>query len=233
MSFIRRLTGTFFDPGRTLSAIAEKPVWVDALIVVLIAIFLFSYLGFPYGQKDGVKLLEDNATRLKAKWGEERYAQALERAKASPRLLTAGVIVPITSLIGFLFSSLIILGLGRLFSTHGNYLRVFSLLVHANFVDKLLGNGVRLLLILNRQSVVETSTGLALFFPGLEVTSPAYLILNQVDFFQLWLFGIFGLGLAFAFKLSPKKGLFLSYLFWALKTLLNIGIGLLQLRGLR
>jgi len=233
MSFIRRLTGTFVDPGRTFRAIAEKPVWVDALLVVLIAIFLFSYLGFPYGQRDSVRLLEDNATKLKAKWGEDRYAQALERAKTSPRLLTAGVIVPLTSLIGMLFSSLIILGLGRLFSTQGNYLRVFSILVHANFVDKLLGNAVRLFLILTRQSVVETSTGLAIFFPGLETTSQSYLILNQVDFFQLWLFGIFGLGLSHAFKFSPKKGLFLAYFFWALKTLLTIGLGLLQLRAIQ
>lgn len=231
MDFFRRLTGTFFEPGKTFSGLAEKPVWVDALIVLLIGIILFSYLAFPYGQKDSLKLFEDNEAKLKAKWGEERYAQAIERTKGAPRWLTAGVIVPVTSLIGLLFSSLILLGLGRLFSTQGSYLQVFSMLIHANFVDKFLGNAVRLFLIVTRQSVVATSTGLAIFFPSLETTSGAYLILNQVDFFQLWLFGVFGLGLSFAFKLSLKKGLVLSYLFWTLKTLLAIGIGLLQLRA--
>ncbi len=231
MGFLRRLTGIFVDPGLITSSITAKPVWVDALIVLLIILILFNYLVFPYGKKDSLKFFEDNEARLKAKWGEERYAQALERVKKSPRLLTATVIAPITYLIGLLFSSLIILGLGRLSSTQGSYLQVFSLLTHASFIDKLLGNAVRLLLILTRQSVLQTSTGLAIFFPALETTSPAYVILNQIDFFQLWLFGVFGLGLAHAFKVSPKKGLIVSYLFWALKTLLTISLSLLQLRA--
>lgn len=231
MGLVRRLSGTFFEPDKTFQAVAARPVWVDALVVLLVALILFSYLAFPYGQKDSLKLYEDNAAKIKAKWGEERYAKALERVQSSPRSLTAGVIVPLTYLIGLLFSSLVLLGLGRLFSTQGSYLQVFSLLIHASFVDKLLGNGIRLLLILTRQSVLGTSTGLAIFFPALEVTSAAYLALNQIDFFQLWLFGILGLGLAHAFKFSLKKGLFLSYLFWGLKTLLSIGLGLLQLRA--
>ena len=82
----------------------------------------------------------------------------------------------------------------------------------------------------DKKSVIQTAIGLAIFFPTLEITSPAYVILSQVDFFQLWLFGIFGLGLACAFKFEIKKGLFISYAFWALKSLLAIGLGLLQLR---
>ncbi len=231
MGFVRRLTGIFLDPGPTTEAISAKPVWVDALIVLLIALVLFNYLAFPYGKKDSLKFFEDNAVKLKGKWGEERYTQALERVHKSPHLLTAGVVTPITHLIGLLFSSLIILGLGRLLSTQGSYLQTFSLLVHASFIDKLLGNAVRILLILTRQSVLQTSTGLAIFFPSLETTSPAYVILNQIDFFQLWLFGVFGLGLTHAFKVSLKKGFFIAYLFWALKTLLTIGLSLLQLRA--
>jgi len=233
MDFFSRFTGIFFDPGKTFSAIAGRPVWVDALIVLLIAMILFNYLVFPFGQKDSLKLWEDNAAKFKEKWGEERYNQGLDRIRTSSRWLTSGVIIPATFLIGLLFSSLVILGMGRLLSTQGSYLQVFSSLVHASFVDKILGNGVRLLLILTRQSVMETSTGLAIFFPRLEITSSSYVVLNQVDFFQLWLFGIFGIGLAYAFKSSVKKGLFLSYLFWFLKSLLNIGIGLLQLQAFR
>ncbi len=230
MNFISRFFGTFLDPGRTFRAIAAKPIWVDALIVLLIVIVLYSYLIAPIMQKDSSQLWEDHAAKLKDRWGEERYNQALERIKSGSRLLSAGVIVPVTYLIGLLFSALIVLGMGRLASTQGSYLQVFSLLIHANFVDKVLGNGVRLLLVLSRKSVMQTSTGLAIFFPTLEVTSPAYVILSQVDFFQLWLFGIFGLGLAYAFKFDVKKGLFISYTFWVLKSLLAIGLGLLQLR---
>lgn len=233
MNFISRILGTFLDPGRTFRAIASKPIWVDALIVLLVVIVLYNYLVWPIMQKDSLKLWEDNATKLKDKWGEERYNQALARFKSGSQLLSAGIIVPVTYLIGLLFSTLIVLGMSRLVSTQGSYLQVFSLLVHASFVDKVLGNGIRLLLVLSRKSVMQTSTGLAIFFPKLEITSPAYVILCQVDFFQLWLFGIFGLGLAYAFKFDTKKGLFISYGFWVLKSLLAIALGLLQLRLFR
>jgi hypothetical protein len=75
---------------------------------------------------------------------------------------------------------------------------------------------------------METSTGLALFFPRLEVTSTAFIILTNIDFFQLWMFGIFSYGLASIFKIELKKALFISYGFWLLKTLLYIAIGLLS-----
>jgi hypothetical protein len=236
MNFFSRFFGTFSDPSRTFAALAEKPIWVDALIVLLIVSAAFSYLVAPYMQKDGLQMLEDNAAKLKQKLGEERYNQALERTKNTSQtrlLINSFALSPVTLLIILLFSSLIVLGLGRLVSTQGNYLRVFSVLLHANFVDKILGNALRLLLIFSRKSVMQTSTSLAIFFPKLEVTSVAYIVLGQFDFFQLWLFGIFGLGLAFVFKISPKKALVISYVFWFIKSLFNIAMGLLFMSYMR
>jgi hypothetical protein len=228
MSFSGRLTGTFFDPGRTFKGIAERPIWVDVLIVLLILISLYTYLIFPFGQKDSLRSLEDNAAKLKAKWGESRYASYLERIRGQDRSLTAFLVTPLTYLIGFLFSGLIILGMGRLVSTQGSYLQVFSSLLHANLVDKLLGNGLRLFLIAGRKSVLETSTGLPVFFPKLDIMSTAYALLGQVDLFQLWTFCLFGIGLAATFKISLKKGLVISFAFWLLKS--GLALALLMLR---
>jgi len=79
---------------------------------------------------------------------------------------------------------------------------------------------------------MQTTTSLALFFPKLEVTSTAFIILSQVDFFQLWLFGVLSYGLAIIFKIELKKALILSYGFWVLKSLFNIGISLISMRFL-
>lgn len=233
MNFFSRFFGTFLDPSRTFAALAEKPIWVDALIVLLILTALFSYLVAPFMQKDSLQMMEDNAAKLKQKWGEERYNQeALQRTKSTSQttlLIRTAVLSPVTILIVFLFSSLIVLGLGRLFSTQGNYLQVFSIFLQANFVDKILGNALRLLLIISRKSVMQTSTSVAAFFPKLEVTSVAYAVLGQFDIFQLWLFGIFGLGLASVFKISQKKALVISYGFWLIKSLFYIGLNLIGL----
>lgn len=83
MNFFSRFFGTFLDPGKTFKALAEKPIWVDALIVLLIVSATFSYLVAPFMQKDSLQMMEDNAAKLKQKWGEERYNQALQRTKST------------------------------------------------------------------------------------------------------------------------------------------------------
>jgi hypothetical protein len=41
------------------------------------------------------------------------------------------------------------------------------------------------------------------------------------------MFGLIGLGLASVFKITLRKGLVLSYSFWLLKTLVNVGLAFL------
>ncbi len=232
MNFFSRLQGIFFTPQLTLKAISDKPVWVDALIILLIISAVFAYLVSPYARSDSLEALKDNV-KIKERWGEERYNKMiddLENPSTTGNILRSFLLNPVFFLVGLLFSSLIILGMGRFTSPEGHYKQVLATYIHANFIDKILGNAVRLILVLTRKSVVQTTTSLALFFPNLEATSPAFVILSQVDFFQLWLFGIFGYALAHIFKIEIKKALFISYGFWLIKSLFYIGLGLLTLR---
>lgn len=229
MNFINAFLGIFLNPKQTLKAVSEKSRWTEALIIVLIAWALFAYIKAPYAQKDTIRVLESNI-KLKESMGEDRYNENLEKLKNPSQtgtLLAAFVYAPLSLAIGFLISCLIMFGMGRLISTEGKYIQVFSGFLYANFIDKIFGNAVRLLLILPKKSILETSTGLALFFPHLEVTSPAFIILTQIDIFQLWMFGIFSYALSYIFNIEIKKALFISYGFWAIKTFLYIAMGLL------
>lgn len=231
MNFFNRFQGVFLSPQQTFKGLAEKPVWVDALVILLIATALFTYIVTPYALQDRLHM-EENNIKLKERVGEEQFNKRLEFLRNPPSYIT---IIGVTSAlaataIGLLFSSLIILLLGRLSSTEGKYVQILSAFVYANIVDKVLGNALRLFLILNKKSAVQTTTSLALFFPNLEVTSPAFIVLVQVDFFQLWLFGILGYGLSSLFKIELKKALVISYGFWLLKSLLNIAIALIGMR---
>ncbi len=234
MDLFNRFQGIFSNPSVILKAVAEKPIWIDALIILLVAWGLFHYVTAPYVQKDTLQLLQ-SSTKLQERMGEDRFNQMIERTKNPSKarvLLSAFLQQPANLLIVFLFSSLIILAISRIFSTEGNYKQVFSAVVHANFIDIILGNALRLVLILTRKSFMQTTTGLALFFPKLEVTSTAFIILSQVDFFQLWLFGVLSYGLSSIFKIELKKALILSYSFWVLKSLFYIARGLLLTRFL-
>jgi hypothetical protein len=230
MSLVNRFLGVFFNPKETFKALSEKPKWADMLIILLIAVIVYFYIIGPYMQQDQIKAFENN-TRLKERLGEEAFNQRLDFLKNPPQfMIVIGLIMqPISLLVIFLIQSLIILGLGRLSSTEGNFIKVFSSLIHASAINLILGNALRSFLILTRKSVFQTTTSFALFFPNLEVTSPAFIVLSQLDFFQLWLFGVLGYALSYIFKFELKKGLILSYSFWLIKSLFNIVLGLLNL----
>jgi hypothetical protein len=229
MTFFSRLLGVFFSPNETFRALSEKPKWVDMLIFLLILAAIYAMLIAPYIPQDQIKLLESDAER-RAKMGEEAYKRQLELWKDPPPIMAiAGIIMqPVSLLIGFLIQTLIILGIGRLTSTEGKYIQVFSAFIHASAINLVLGNALRAFLISSRESVFQTTTSLALIFPKLETMSPAYVILAQVDFFQLWVFGIFGFALSEIFKIELKKSLLLSYGFWFIRSLFYIAVGLLS-----
>ncbi len=231
MSFFSRLVGVFFNPKDTFRSLSNKPIWVDVLVVLLILTAVYAFLIAPYVAQDRLNRTE-NDVNLREKIGEEAYNQRLDFWRDPPQfMITLGIIMQLITLpFGFMIQSLIILGLGRLISVEGKYIQVFSAFVHANIINLVLGHAVRLFLIFSRQSVFETTTSLALFFPKIEVMSPAHILLSQIDFFNLWLFGIFGYALSHIFKIEVKKGLVLSYSFWFIRSLFYAALGLLDLR---
>lgn len=235
MNLFKRIEGVFFSPRPTFEGLAAKPVWIDTLIVILIALIAFNFIVLPYMQKDQLALLKDNAA-LKERMGEDSYNKMIARTEnpsQSSRIIQIFVTTPLFYLAAILLQSLILLIIGRLLSTQGVYVQVLAALLHASLIDKLLGNAVRLALALSRGSVMQTSTSLALLFPRLEVTSTSYILLTQVDFFQLWMFGILAFGLAAVFKIPVKKAAAVSYGVWLLKALANVGIGLIGMSFLR
>jgi hypothetical protein len=228
MSLGARLQGVFFSPQPTFKDLAERPVWVDVLVIILILFGLFSFLVAPAANKDTLQTMKDNV-KLQERLGKDRFDQmisGLENTTPAQMALRSFLINPLMLLVGILFSSLILLVFGRLVSTEGRYKQVLSALVHVNLIDKVLGNAIRLALILTRKSVFQTTTSLALLAPKLPVTSPGFIILSQFDFFQLWMFGVLGYGLAAIFKIPLKKALIISYLFWLLKAVIYVAVGL-------
>ncbi len=235
MSFFERLTGVFSRPKQTFAAVAEKPVWVDVLVVILIALAAYAVVITPYMQHEQAQMIRESA-KLKERMGEARFNEYVQGLEAPPTawgvIRTVGG-APVMFLIAILIQGLLLMALGRLGSTQGSFRQVFAALVHANVIHALAGNGVRLVLTLVRKSVMQVSTGLPLLFPKMDVTSTPYIVLSQVDLFQLWVFGVLAFGLAAAFKISLKKALVLSYTVWFLKAVLNIGLALFGMSFLR
>jgi hypothetical protein len=226
MNFAERARGVFIAPQPMFKALAERPKWVDALVVVLLFVALSAYLSAPFVAQDTLKMMKDNA-KLEERLGKERYAQTIKNLEAgggSGALVRAVAFGPAVFAAGLFLSALILLILGRMVSSEGSYVQILAVLAHANFIDKILGAAVRTPLIMARQSVFQTSTSLALFFPKLDFSSTAYIFVSQVDFFQIWMFALVGYGLSAAFKIPVRKAMILSYSFWFLKSLVYIAL---------
>lgn len=235
MNLFNRIAGIFLNPQPTTKAISEKPVWLDALIIVLLATALFSFFSMPYQQKDTLEMMKNNVS-MQERMGEERfnqYIEGLENPSKSGTILRSFALAPISLVVGFLFQCLIIVGLGRLSTTEGKFMQVFAVFLHARFIDVILGGALRAFLVFSRKAFMSTTTGLAMFFPKMEIATPAFIVLSQIDFFQLWAYGVLGIGLSHVFKVDLKKGLIFAYAVWALKTVLYIALGLFSLRWMQ
>jgi hypothetical protein len=230
MNILERFQGVFASPKKTLEGLAAKPVWVDALLILLILVAVYTYIITPIIQTETVAMFQTN-TKLMERMGKDRFEQFLKsQTNTSPgrRLTNSLAISPLTAAAGFLISSLFLLIFGRIVSTSGTYKEVLSVFLHANFINIFLGNAVRLLIILAKKSVFQTTTSLAMLFPRLPFGSPGYIVLSQLDIFQLWMFGVLGYGLAAVFKVELKKALYVSYGFFVLKSIVYIALGFLS-----
>ena len=235
MTLFKRLGGVFANPRPTFQAIAEKPVWVDILIVLMVALIAYMFVISPYTRHDQYQMMKDSV-KLKERLGEERFNQSLQSLEGPPttwQVIQTVVGTPLWFLLALLIQASVLILFARFVSSQGTFKQVFAALVHASAVNVLLGNAVRLALILIRKSAFQTSTSLAALFPTMEVMSKPYAILSQVDFFQLWMFGILAYGLSAILKVDLKKSLFISYSLWALKALVNIAIGLIGMSFVR
>jgi hypothetical protein len=210
MNFFSRFIGIHLRPNKTCQALAKKTHWIDTLVALLIVILAFTYFLVPYTRMlEGIANPTQTAVWLRAILWTHLY------------------------LLGFLVSSLVLLILSRLVSKGGNYSQVFSMYIHANLIDKILGNAARLYLLFNHKTLFRATTSIAVFFPGLDVNSLGYAVAIQFDIFQLWLFAVLSLGLAAIFNMKMTHALLVSYGFWFLKALLNIGLIMLEVGFLR
>ncbi|MCX8160246.1 MAG: hypothetical protein N3G18_04860 [Candidatus Saccharicenans sp.] len=235
MNLGQRFIGVFTGPKETFSGLAEKPVWLEAMVIVLVATFVFGFLIAPFSARDAADLT-DNSPKMKEmlrqRMGEEGFTKYLDKlhkeaeATSSSYRIQSGLSLGLMSLIALFIQSILLLVFGRLISgsVQGNYRQLLSAMFHASFINVILGNALRFFLITAKQSVYKISTGLAVFFPKLEFNSTPFIVLNNIDLFQLWMFGVLGYALSAIFKVDLKKSLVISYLFWALKAAVNIAL---------
>jgi hypothetical protein len=190
-----RLLGVLTSPGVTFRAVAARPRWLGALLVVTIipAALWFWFLTTEAGQ---TAFLDQQVRQIESFGGtvtDEQYRGMEQGLAVMPYIVGASTLVmgPVMTLIiaGILFA-VFNAGLGG----DATFKQVFSLLAHAGVVP-LLQALFTIPMNLVRESM-SSPTNLFVFFPMLEEGTAIARFLGIIDLFIVWWVVVVAIGLA-------------------------------------
>jgi hypothetical protein len=231
MGEFSRLTGVFFEPGKTFADIAERPRWLVPLLLVIVAGVAFYFL---YGQHVGWERFLRHQMETSA-----RMQQSMERLPADQRdryiamqvkFMGIGyyfgtiVMVPLM----YLISAAIVLGIASgMMSAGVKFKQVFAIVCYAG-LPGILKHGLAIVVMFLKSPDEFNLVNPLAFNPGAfmdPISTPKFLytVAMSLDLFTIWgiLLTAVGLKAAAGKRLSFGGALFAVVLPWAVLVLLG------------
>lgn len=138
MGEIARLTGVFFEPGKTFADVAQRPSWfVPMLLTILFGLIFCAVVGQRIGWDN---VAQQQLDQRMAKMSPDQRATAMQGAALSKKITpiiayTASVLGPP---IGYLIAALVLLGIvAGLLSAPVKFKQVFAIMCYAGLVGVL------------------------------------------------------------------------------------------------
>jgi hypothetical protein len=180
MNFLKGLAGIITRPGKTLGTFMEQQKWGATLVLLLVAVFIFTYIMVPSQMAKLSRMVEMS----------EEYMPFFQTDSVFPRLMTgamAALMVFISISVGAFFVYLFY-GIG---GSEGTYSNFFALVVNASVIDTLFPGFLRMLFSLG-WFPLPGALSLAHLLPGLESKSFTFLALSRIELFSLWYIAAIG-----------------------------------------
>ena len=212
MSEFSRLSGVFFEPGKTFADIAERPSWFLPLLLIIVATVAF-YV--TYGQHIGwqayVQDQMDNNARMQQQMQslspEQRANSLAMQQKVMPFMFYAGPVIGMPLM--YLFSSLILWGIASgIMSAGVKFKQIFAIECYAGLVGivaKLLGIVVMFLKNPDQFNLMNPlAFNPAAFMDQKTASKFTYTLATGMDLFVIWalILTVIGLKAAAGKKLS-------------------------------
>lgn len=209
LNFLKSLAGIITRPGKTLGTFMEQQKWGATLVLLLVGIFIFTYIMVPSQMAKLSRMVEMS----------EEYMPFFQTDSVFPRLMTgamAAMMVFISISIGAFFVYLFY-GIG---GSEGTYSNFFALVVNASVIDTLIPGFLRMLFSLGLFPL-PGAFSLAHLLPGLESKSFAFLALSRIELFSIWYIAAIAAGAAVFAKMNFKKGLFIGMTYFLFKAAIS------------
>jgi hypothetical protein len=224
-----RLIGALVAPGKTFRALAERPTWAVALIVLLAA-------GTAVGVLANQRLDKNEMRQMVKERMEKRQGQATPEQVDRALEMTDKVssvtrwLIPVIAAAVYLLVTLFFWMAFRFFAGSDlGYKMSFSVLLHA-FMPQAVSALLTLPLILGRQSIgmAEARNGilasnLAAFAPE-SVGKAAQSLLASLDFFSLWTLVLLIIGYHLAARVSKATAATVVLVLWAVYVAGKVGL---------
>jgi hypothetical protein len=227
--FVARILGVFFSPAETFEDIARKPtIWAPLLLLVVVQ-GLFLYAVAPAQGQDAAAVTE-NSSFLQRLPAEQRAEIIEQQRNPSPtRRLISAIAGPLVVLLFMVIAALIFWGAGNLLGGQPTFRKTLSMVLFASMITLVLGQLVKLPLILTKNTVAGVTFSPAMLMPDLEVTSTQFRLWSMFDLFALWGTVVTGIGLAKVSAISTAKGVVTSFVLYAVIAGIGFALGSLFL----
>lgn len=223
--FINNVIGVITSPASTVAkAMAEKR-WPAALVLVLLVTAICTYITYPVTKVEQAKFIRDSA--MAEKLSDQQLA---DLDKFTPTQRASGAVfsalfAALALVVGAFFVYLFF----KVGGVEGLYVNYFSGVAQASVLDMVLGGILKSTLVMLKKTMM-VHTGLTMFFPGLDFRSLNFILLAQFDFFSLWYLAALALGIAAFAKISPKKSLVITVMYFLFKSLVLVAVSFFSMK---
>lgn len=209
--FFKNIGGVIVSPGKTLGALMGTKKWLPVFLLILLSVALYTNVTLPFKM---AKVSEN--PWISEYFPGEQLLDLQENITFMRRIfVTAAVFISIT--LSFIIGAFMVYLFFGIAGAEGFYMNFFTLIVHASIIDTLLPlvrDAFSLLFYLN----LGAFTNLIILFPSLKPLSLNFWFVSQVDLFSAWYLFAIAAGVSVFAKMSLKKCLFISLLYFIFKS---------------
>ncbi|UCH95383.1 MAG: YIP1 family protein [Candidatus Aminicenantes bacterium] len=217
--FLNEVAGIIRTPGHTLGQLMEGKKWVPVFLLLAIAIGIFTYVSYPLQ----MARLSENS-QLAGQLSDEELSYFIKHSTVT-RLMASVLAIfgLVVTLIFDAFFVYLFFGIGGSKGEYGNY---FALVVNASVIDTFLPSALRTGTLLFNIDLISFSKPALLFFP-FDPGNLIYLILSRLDIFAVWYLVAIAAGIHVFSKMSFKKSIFISILYFLFKLVVGVAFSYL------
>lgn len=219
-----RLIAVLFSPGKTFAAIARRPTWVVALIVLAVLVAVVTYVAFTKVDPDSfVEMMEEQGREMPA---DGPSPEAMVEMSKWIGVIGALLVSPVI----YLVMGLLYWVSFRLLGSDMDFVRSLSVAVHGSVplgVAAILG--IPVALARSEMSMQELQGGQYLmsnlgFLASDETGAVMRALLTSVDLFSIWCIVLLVIGYRIVGKVSRGAALAVTLAVWGLGVLLKVAM---------